>query len=95
MKLEFNYQFEDESDESTISFEYDEEIEEYLSIRIEGGVPVLYANKSAFKLLAKTFAKLSLGNYKDGFHLHLNTDFDADETVAIRIVLDKKPKGSE
>ncbi len=52
-------QFEDETYESTISFEYDEEIEERLTVKIEDGVPVLYANKSAFCLLAKTFSKLS------------------------------------
>lgn len=88
MKREFNYQFEDESNNSTISFEYDEDVEECLSVKIENGVPVLYANKTAFNLLAKTFAKLSLGNYQDGFHLHLNKDFDAGEPESMRIVLD-------
>lgn len=88
MKQEFIYQFEDESEESTISFEYNEMVDEHLTVKIEKGVPVLYANKSAFNLLAKTFVKLAQGNYKDGFHLHLNTDFDADDSEAIRVVLD-------
>jgi len=89
MRRVFNYEFEDESGQSTISFEYGEEIEEKLAVKIEGGIPVLYGNKQAFLLLAKIFSKLSLGNYKNGFHLHINTDFDADEVEAIRVVLDK------
>jgi len=88
MRRIFNYEFEDESEQSTISFEYDEEVEEKLAVKIEGGIPVLYGNKQAFLLLAKTFSKLLLGDYKDGFHLHINTDFDANEAEAIRIVLD-------
>ena len=88
MKNLFNYEFEDESEYSKISFEYDEEIEEKLTVKIEGNIPVLYGNKQAFLLLAKTFSKLSLGNYKDGFHLHINTNFEADEAEAIRVVLE-------
>jgi len=86
MKKTFNYSFEDESAESTISFDY-EDVEEKLNVVVENGVPVLYGNKSAFLLLAKTFSKLSLGSYKDGFHVHLNTDFDSDLEEVIRVVL--------
>jgi hypothetical protein len=88
MRRVFNYEFEDESEQSTISFEYGDEVEEKLAVKIEGGIPVLYGNKQTFLLLAKTFSKLSLGDYKKGFHFHINTDFDADEAEAIRIVLD-------
>jgi len=88
MRREFKYEFEDEAEQSIISFEYDEEIEEKLVVKIEEGVPVVYGNKQAFQSLAKTFAKLSLCDYKDGFHLHLYNDFDSDDVEAIRIVLD-------
>ncbi|HID99942.1 MAG TPA: hypothetical protein EYP59_06600 [Thiotrichaceae bacterium] len=87
MRRVFNYEFEDESKQSTIYFEYDEEIEEKLVVKFEGGIPVLYGNKQAFLLLAKTFSKLSSCDYRNGFHLHINTDFDADEAEAIRVVL--------
>ena len=88
MKKEFKYNFEDESKKSVISFDYDEEIEEKLVIKIEEGIPVLYGNKQAFLLLSKTFSKLSLCDYEDGFHLHIDTDFNSDNTEALRIVLD-------
>ncbi len=88
MKKKFSYEFEDESDKSTISYEYDEEIEEKFSVKIESGIPVVYGNKQAFVFLAKTFSKLSLGDYESGFHLHLNKDLDADEPEALRVVLD-------
>ncbi len=68
----------DESDNSTISFDYDENEEEVFSVNIENGIPVFFGNKSTFKLLAKTFAKLALSDYQDGFHIHINKDFDAD-----------------
>ncbi len=89
MRKKFSFEFEDESSNSTISYEYNEDIEEQLSVKIENGSAVLYGNKSAFLLLAKTFAKLGLCDYEEGFHLHINTDFDADNSEAIRIVLEK------
>ncbi|MEH6444797.1 MAG: hypothetical protein V7784_12950 [Oceanospirillaceae bacterium] len=88
MRKKFSYDFDDESEKSRISFEYAEDIEEKLAIKIESGVPVIYGNKQAFLLLAKTFSKLALGAYEDGFHVHLNTDFDAEDTEALRIILD-------
>jgi hypothetical protein len=90
MKKTFSYDFEDESEKSRISFEYDEEIEEKLAVKVESGVPVLYGNKQAFLLLAKTFSKLALGDYQDGFHVHLNTDFDADDSEALRVILNSE-----
>lgn len=87
MKKIFNYEFEDESERSTISFDYDEEADARLAVKVENGVPVIYGNGPAFLLLAKTFSKLSLCNYRDGFHLHLYKDFDADSAEAIRIVV--------
>lgn len=90
MKKKFIYEFEDESDKSRISYEYDEEIEEKLTVNVESGIPVIYGNKQAFLLLAKTFSQLSLGDYEDGFHLHLNTDFDADELETLRVVVDNE-----
>ena len=88
-KHQFNYEFIDESENSSISYEYSEEFDEQLCVKIEDGVPVLYANKSALGLLAKTFLKLSMCDYKEGFHLHLNSDFDADEPEAIRVILER------
>lgn len=92
MKKRFEFEFEDESRHSTISYEYDENIEESIDISIESGVPVIYGNKQAFYFLAKTFAKLALGDYEDGFHIHLNKDFDSEEIEVIRVVIDSSSK---
>ncbi len=89
MKKTFKYEFEDESKQATISYEYDEEVEEQLSVKIENECTVIYGNKPAFLLLAKTFSKLAMGDYEEGFHLHINNDFDADDIEALRIVVNK------
>ena len=86
-KQKFHYEFIDESKTSSITYEYSEKFDEELCVKIVDGVPVLYANKSALTLLAKTFLKLSMCDYKEGFHLHINCDFDADESEAIRVIL--------
>ncbi len=88
MKHKFIHEFEDESKQSMISFDYDEDIEEKFDVRVEHGVPVIYGNREAMLLMAKTFSKLGICNYEDGFHLHLKKDFDADENESLRIVLD-------
>jgi hypothetical protein len=90
MKKKFEFEFEDLSSKRTISFEYANEGEEKMSIMIENGIPVIYANREAFLLLAKTCAKIGLGEYSSGFHVHLRRDFDADQAESIRLVLDNE-----
>jgi hypothetical protein len=41
----FEYEFEDESFRKTISFEYDDEIDEEMEVSVENGVPCLYVNR--------------------------------------------------
>jgi hypothetical protein len=55
---------------------------------VENGVPVIYANREAFLLLARSCAKFGLGGYSSEFHVHLTQDFDADKGEALRLVLD-------
>ena len=86
MKRKFEFEFEDQSP-STISFEYDVSAEEKISVLIEDGIPVLYVNRQALLFLVKTFAKMALCDYPDGFHVHLTKDFDADEAEALRVIL--------
>jgi hypothetical protein len=54
---------------------------------VEDGTPVLYLNKGACKLLAEIFAKLALGSYSDGFHLHLRKNFAPEEVEMLRIIV--------
>jgi hypothetical protein len=60
---------------------------ELLTTKSESGIPVVYASKGACRLLAETFDKLAFGNYSDGFHLHLEKDFDPDNAEVLRIIL--------
>lgn len=87
MKKKFEFEFEDTSASGTISFDYNEDLEEKMSAVVENGVPVIYLNRQALILLIKTFVKIALGQYQAGFHLHFYEDFDADKPEAIRIVL--------
>jgi hypothetical protein len=87
MKKKFEFEFEDLSSRNTISFEYDGEVEEKMSVMCESGVSVIYVNRQALLFLAKTFIKLALGEYPTGFHIHLSQDLDADQPEALRIVL--------
>ena len=89
MRKKFEFEFEDKSSEGAISFDYGKEFDETISVKIEGGVPVIYANRSSLLLLAKTFIKMAIGNYSSGFHVHLNQDFDADKPEVIRVILDE------
>ena len=89
MKKKFEFEFVDESSDNSISFEYDDEIEEEMNVTLENGVPVLYANSQAFLALAKTFIKMATCDYEEGFHLHLKKDFDRDEPEVIRCILQK------
>jgi hypothetical protein len=58
-----------------------------MTITVENGVPVIYANREAFLLLAETCAKFGLGGYPSGFHVRLPQDFDGDKGEALRLVL--------
>lgn len=84
----FSYQFEDHSPRS-IKYEVCET--ERLSTSVEGGVPFLYANREGMLTLARLLVQMSLGEYADGFHLHLRPDFsdDAGKHDVLTIVLNK------
>ena len=71
----FTFEFEDDSPKS-ISFEC--EGDEQLRTTVEGGVPFVFANRAGMLALAKLLIKLSLGTYRDGFHVHLRADFSGD-----------------
>jgi hypothetical protein len=87
MKRSFEFEFEDQSSENTISFEYDEQVDENFNVLIENDVCVMYANREAFLALAKVFVRIALSNYPEGFHVHLRKNFDADEPDILSITL--------
>ena len=81
------FEYEDESNDSKISFEYDGVIEEKLKVEVKDDAAILYANRTALKLLSNTLIKLHESNYQAGFHVHINEDFDADLEEKLRIIL--------
>lgn len=89
MRKKFEFEFEDQSSDNKISFEYDDDVDEEMEIILEDGSPILYANSQAFLALAKTFIKIAMCDYKNGFHINLRKDFDADLPDAIRCILKK------
>ncbi len=71
----FEFVFEDEAPQA-LSFAL--EGGETLKIEHQDGAPFLYANKRGCGVLATIFAKLAIGDYKSGFHLHLQEDFEKE-----------------
>jgi hypothetical protein len=80
MKKKFEFEFEDESLKDRITFEYeDASIDDLLlDVSFNYGQAIISANSEGFMVLAKLFAKLALGNYVEGFHVHLSNNFDGD-----------------
>ena len=88
----FNFEFEDERP-NHITFEYSADADEELDTLVENGVPILYANRSALLTLARLFAKMALGEYTEGFHVHLRKDFNADEPDRLIVMLHSSGAG--
>ncbi|QUW02595.1 hypothetical protein J8C06_09620 [Chloracidobacterium validum] len=85
-KLRFECEFEDQGP-TQITYEISGYPTDKAKLVIEDQTPVLYVNKSACHVLAEIFAKLAIGAYKPGFHIHLKENFDSDDKEMLRIVL--------
>jgi hypothetical protein len=85
-KKHFAYDFE-QDEPNQIVFDYSPEEDEKISSTIENGVPFLYLNKSGMITLARTLIKMAVGDYQDGFHVHLHKDFNADLPECLAILL--------
>jgi hypothetical protein len=85
----FTFDFEDRSPKSPIIYEGDGA--EHLRTSVEGGVPFIFANRAGMLALAKLLIQLSMGEYKQGFHIHLRSDFsgDAAKPDALTILLNE------
>jgi len=83
----FIFEFDDNSPKS-ISYEVCET--ERLQTTVENGVPFVIANRDGMLVLAKLLIKLSMGNYGNGFHMHLRGDFsdDAGQPDVLTLMLD-------
>lgn len=84
----FTFDFDDESPKS-LAYECDGN--EYLRTSVEGGVPFLLANSAGMLALAKLLIKMGMGEYEEGFHIHLQADFSGDggQPDVLTILLNK------
>jgi hypothetical protein len=86
MTEKFIYDFKDDG-KNRITFEYSPEADEKLRASVENGIPFLYLNRSAMVTLAKILVKMAHGSHSDGFHVHLHSDFNADEPECLAVIL--------
>jgi hypothetical protein len=77
MSLKFNHEFDDLSADGMLFTETDlvPPAKVKLEVDEEGGF-WLTANREGFIHLARIFAELGLGNYENGYHFHLDENFE-------------------
>ena len=85
-KNTFAIEFEDLGP-STLSYGISDPPVEKMTTTVEDQLPVIYANRDACKVLAEIFAKLAVGSYSNGFHVHLHENLDVDQKEILRIGL--------
>jgi hypothetical protein len=58
---------------------------------VEAGVPFVFTNRAGMLALAQLLVKLRMGEYEQGFHIHLRSDFSGDATQrdVLTILLDE------
>jgi hypothetical protein len=86
----FEFEFDDLSAQNKLRLDHTDKPPR-LSLDVVDGVPFLYANKEGLMTLAKMMIKMSLGDYSDGFHMHLGVDFNDPSEVgeAVCILLNE------
>ena len=85
-RLQFERDFEDQGP-SRLTYEIASPDRANATVATEDGEAVLYLNEEACKVFAEIFAKLALGTYTQGFHLHVRENFDFDRAEILRISL--------
>ena len=90
----FLYEFEQDAP-NRISFEYSPNADEKLEATSENGTATLYLNRPAMLTLARTLIKMADGDYREGFHVHLHRDFNADLPDCLTVVLSQDDAPSQ
>jgi len=87
VKKTFSYEYEQGPDPRRFSFEYSLDEDETLDVSTSNGMLFLSLNSAGLLTLAKIFIRLADETYStDGYHIHLNQDFNADLPEKIVIV---------
>ena len=82
----FEVTFEDEGFD-VLTYETSYPTCERLDVSFEQNMCCVYLDRGAARVLAGVFARLAMGSYERGFHLHLPKDFDHNNDDVIRIGL--------
>jgi len=90
MKKRFVYEYEDLSEEGAMECEYSEETEEKLVVNLSGETVFITGNSEGLLALAKMLIMMAEGKYDDGFHIHVNEDFDGDKRENLVITVNNK-----
>jgi hypothetical protein len=53
-----------------------------------GGLPYIYGNGAGLVWLGELLVRIGLGEYKDGFHLHIREDCDEDKNEIFIVGID-------
>jgi hypothetical protein len=96
MKREFHFEFDDESRNQALTYEAAADGTDRLMTTVDNGVPTLLGNPSGFLVLARVLIQMALGDYKNGFHLHLQQGYDPEKPDCLTIMLDRtEPTGQQ
>jgi len=82
----FEFDFEDEGPRE-LSYVASDTNCERLDISQESETSALYLNREAAQVLAEIFARLALGSYQPGFHLHIPRNFNDQDREVMRVTL--------
>ena len=89
MKHQFHFEFEDESNERVLTYEACAGGADRLVTTIDKGIPTLCGNPSGFLVLARILIQLAVGDYPNGYHIHLQQEYDPDKPDCLTIMLDR------
>jgi hypothetical protein len=90
MKREFHFEFEDESNDRNqgLTYEIPDDLTR-LTATTDDGTLVLTGNQAGFLVLARILAQMASCDYRNGFHVHIQEDFDVDKPDRLTVVLDR------
>ena len=85
-RRKFVYEY-DRDPQNGITLDYSSEADEKLNSSTTDEGPVLYMNRPGMLTLAKVLIKMAKGDHKEGFHVHLRQDFNADLPERLTVIL--------
>ncbi|MEI9968792.1 MAG: hypothetical protein WDM87_09265 [Terracidiphilus sp.] len=59
-----------------------------------GGLPYIYGNGAGLVWLGELLVRIGLGEYKDGFHLHIREDCDENKNETFIVGIDNSTRST-